>query len=192
MTDATRHDLVEPLELVPAKRNQHGEIIPSARAANQRNGKPERCDLLSARESHRDEDWAPVDFAWQQLSNPARRFLKFLGSLKIESIPEVLLLRLMIPTEIWSPSGEIENVRTLPIDPVVEDLIHGTAFDFIQIYICMGLVRETQGDFGRRGFTISPKIKTTLVEAEPFIPDVEWRRLTLVCHAFPGSWEEQW
>ena len=181
-----------PLELVPAKRNQHGQTITSARAVKQRNGKPEHCDQQSARESHRDEDWAPVDFAWQQLSNPARRFLKFLGSLKIESIPEVLLLRLMIPTEIWSPSGEIENVRTLPIDPVVEDLIHGTAFDFIQIYICMGLVRETQGDFGRRGFTISPKIKTTLVEAEPFIPDVEWRRLTLVCHAFPGRWEEQW
>jgi hypothetical protein len=183
---------VGPLEVVPAKRNQHGETIPNARVPNQRSGNPERCDLLIARENHRGEDWAPVDFAWRQLSSPARRFLKFLGSLDIESIPEVLLLRLMTTTETWSPSGEIENFRTPPIDPIVEDLIHGTAFDFIQLYIRMDLVRETRGDFRRRAFIVSPKIQTILVEAESLIPDVEWLRVNLVCHAFPGRWEEQW
>lgn len=192
LTDAVRHGLVTPLEVVPAKRNQEGERILSARGVNQRNMNPGRRDLLDAPESHRYEDWAPVDIAWRQLPCPARRFLKFLSSLRVEGIPEVLLLRLMTATETWGPSGEIENVGTPPIDSIVGDLIQGTAFDFIQLYIRMDLVRETRRDFGRRVFTISPRIQPILVEAEPLIPDVEWLRLNLVCHAFPGRWEEQW
>lgn len=152
----------------------------------------EPCHLLSVPKTHRDEDWAPVDLAWRQLSSPALRFLKFLSALKVEGIPEVLLLRLMTDTKTWGPNGEIDNIRTPPIDSIVEDLVNGTAFDFVQLYISLGLVHERQGDFGRRIFTVSPKVQATLVQAEPIIPDLEWLRLVLVCHAFPGRWEEQW
>lgn len=191
LINAMRADLVAPLEVVPAKRNQHGEMVPSVRA-NQLCVNLDHCDLQAAHESYRDRGRASIDLAWWQLSSPARRFLKFLSALRIESIPEVFLLRLMAATEMWGPSGEIEKVKTPPIDPIVDDLINGAAFDFLQHYIRMGLVQETGRDFGRRVFTISPKLQATLVDAEPFIPDLYWRRLVLVCHAFPGRLEEQW
>ena len=72
---------------------------------------------------------------------------QFLGSFNVESIPEVLLLRLMI-TKIWSPSGEIENVRTLPIDPVVEDLImgqHSISSNSIYAWTWSGKRQRTSG-----------------------------------------------
>lgn len=167
-------------------------MVPSIRVTNQRSVHPERCDLPDAR-GYGDKDWAPVEPAWRQLSSPARRFLKFLSALRTERIPEVFLLRLMTATKMWGPSGEIESIRTPLVDPIVWDLVHRTAFDFVQLYINMGLVRDTWGDFGRRVFTVSPKLQAVLVEqTEPFIPDMEWVRLVLVCHAFPGRWEEQW
>ena len=133
---------------------------------------------------------------WQRASPKAKfkakTIFSFLCSLKVDDIPEILLLRMMKSTAIWGSDGCIEWENTPGVSLVVNDLVSGRVFDFILLFMSMGLVHERPGAFGRNSFTISSEVRR---EYEPHALEsaaLVWPRLVLVCHAFPGHWEEQW
>ncbi|KAJ5117661.1 hypothetical protein N7448_011293 [Penicillium atrosanguineum] len=119
-------------------------------------------------------------------------FLCSLCSLGAGEIPEVLLLRMMATTEIWAPNGYTVWVRTPDVNIVVKDLISGRANDFFLLFVARGLIHERSGPFGRKTFTISSKCRSEYGLSAAESAAIAWPQLVLICHAFPGQWEEKW
>lgn len=116
-----------PLSAIPTKHNQHVEV--RSRVTLAKRLESEQHGLLDADKRHQDQVYVPINLSsWKQLPLSAQRSFGFLNSLSVESIPEVLLLRLMTRTEMWGPDGEIDSIETPLINPIVGDLLNGTAF----------------------------------------------------------------
>ncbi|KAJ6126086.1 hypothetical protein N7471_010579 [Penicillium samsonianum] len=96
----------------------------------------------------------------------------------------------MAQTAIWDADGVLRSENTPYIDCIVGDLVSGKAFDFVLLFKSIGLIHEQSGDFGRKTFIISEEMRLAFGRDTLFME--EWARLVLVCHAFPGHWEEQW
>lgn len=129
---------------------------------------------------------------WQRASHSAKRLFEFLCSLNFEEIPEILLLRMADQTAIWGPNGYRHFENTPLVDPVVDDITSGKAFNFILLFLSIQLIQEHPADFGRTVFTISHEVRSEFGQdsSRPMVS--EWPRLVLICHAFPGHWEEKW
>lgn len=129
---------------------------------------------------------------WRKISNAAKTFFGFLCELGNEDIPEILVIRMMKHNEGWDRDGRVLRTEIPQIDHVFEDLVSGKAYDYTIMFVSMGFILEKPGEFGRNLFVIPHEISAKYSYQGVPASDPEWQRLVLVCHAFPGSWEEPW
>ncbi|PYI06520.1 hypothetical protein BO78DRAFT_116416 [Aspergillus sclerotiicarbonarius CBS 121057] len=120
-----------------------------------------------------------------------RRTFGFLCKLDFHSIPEILLLRMQQTSEVWGSDGQTKSVEIPHMDPVITDLVSGDVLRFIKVYEDLGLVHAKPAEFNRPIYTIAPEVQKIL-GTEPIVSDIEWVVVVMVCHAFPGHWEEPW
>lgn len=128
----------------------------------------------------------------EQWSPQAHKFFTFLCALDSDDIPEALFCRMWSPREHWGTEGEVECNSISVVDPFVELLTNATYFhDNIRILESCGLIGSTSGPLRMRKFFIEPGVRTFMNKDIPNLERLEWIRVVLICHAFPGRAEEK-
>ena len=141
---------------------------------------------------------SPLSVSWdgrykklQQMSLGAATLLTFLCLLHPDDIPEVLFCRMWSTRECWNCEGEIEHVNVSVDIPLVDVLTRQTQFnENIQLLESFGFIKSAPGALGKRKFSIKPDLQDRIVGIIPNMQELEWLRLVLICHSFPGRVEE--
>lgn len=121
----------------------------------------------------------------------AATLLTFLCSLHPDDIPEILLCRMWSTRECWNSDGEIEHVNVTVNAPLGDLLTCRTQFyENIRLLECFDFIKSEPGALGKRKFSIKPELQEHIMGITPNLQDLEWLRLVLVCHSFPGRLEE--
>lgn len=127
----------------------------------------------------------------EQTSPDAATLLKFLCSLQPDDIPEILFCRMWTARECWSCNGEIDHLNVSLSDPLIDLLTRQTQFHGeSQLLECLGFINSEPGALGKRRFSIKPDLQDYIVGITRNLHELEWLRLVLVCHSFPGRLEE--
>lgn len=127
----------------------------------------------------------------QQASPDSARFLTFLCSLRPGDIPEILFHRIRGTRECWACDGEIKSITISVNDPLIDLLTHQTQFEKnVQLLESFGFVKSEPGALGKRNFSIKPDLQERITNITPNLEELEWLRLVLICHSFPGRLEE--
>ncbi|KAI4260729.1 MAG: hypothetical protein LQ352_000121 [Teloschistes flavicans] len=127
----------------------------------------------------------------EHTSPDAATLLKFLCSLHPDEIPEILFCRMWTTRECWSCDGETEHVKVSLDAPLIGLLTCQTQFhEGIQLLESLGFIKSEPGPLGKRKFSIKPDLRDYVTAITGNLSEVEWVRLVLVCHSFPGRLEE--
>ncbi len=93
--------------------------------------------------------------------------------------------------ECWSCDGEIEHVNVSRNAPLVNILTRQTQFhEDIQLLESLGFIKSEPGALGKRKFSIKRDLQVRIMGMTQNLQELEWLRLVLVCHSFPGRLEE--
>ncbi|KAL9120182.1 MAG: hypothetical protein Q9187_003261 [Circinaria calcarea] len=127
----------------------------------------------------------------EQTSPDAAMLLTFLCSLHPDDIPEILFCRMRSTREWWSCDGEIEHVNVSVNATLVDFLTRQAQFhENIRLLESSGFIKSEPGALGKRRFSIKPDVQECIMDITPNLEELEWLRLVLVCHSFPGRLEE--
>ncbi len=148
-------------------------------------------NVMPAPALHLSASWDERFLRLEQTSPNAATFLKFLCTLQPDEIPEILFCRMWTTRECWSCDGEIEHVDVSLNAPLINFLTRQTQFyEDIQLLESLGFIKSEPGPLGKRKFSIKPDLQDRITGTTQNLPEVEWLRLVLVCHSFPGRLEE--
>lgn len=144
------------------------------------------------------ESASPLSMSWnerylglEQTSPDAALLLTFLCSLQADDIPEILFCRMWSTRECWSCDGEIEYVNASVNAPLVDLLTRQAQFhENIQLLESSGFIKSEPGALCKRKFSIKPNLQDHIISIIPNLEELEWIRLVLVCHSYPGRLEE--
>ena len=135
--------------------------------------------------------WGKRFLELEQTSPGAVALLKFLCSLHRDDIPEILFCRMWSTRECWSSDGEIVQVNVSVNAPLIDLLTRQTQFhENIRLLESFGFIKSEPGVLGKRKFSIKPDLQDRIMGITLNLQEVEWLRLVLVCHSFPGRFEE--
>ncbi|KAJ5110336.1 hypothetical protein NUU61_001593 [Penicillium alfredii] len=129
---------------------------------------------------------------WRKTSNAAKTFFNFLCELGHDDIPEILVLRMMKQNEGWDCNGRSLRTQIPRYIHIFDDLVSGKAYDFTLMFLMKRLILEKPGEFDRTLLVIPQGVRKIFAAQGAPIPHLEWQRLVLVSHAFPGRLEEPW
>ena len=117
--------------------------------------------------------------------------LQFLCLLYLNDIPEILFCRMRSTRECWSCDGEIEHVQA-SVKASILDVFNCEAqfHENIHLLKSSGFIKSEPGVLGKRKFSVQPDLQDHIVSTIPNLEELEWIRLVLVCHSFPGRTEE--
>ncbi len=140
----------------------------------------------------------PLSMSWdekflelEQISLDAATLLKFLCLLHPVDIPEILFWRMWSTRESWSCDGEVEYFNISVNAPLVDLLTRETHFhENIRLLESFGFINSKPGALGKRKFSVEPDLQDRITGITPNLEELEWLRLVLVCHSFPGRLEE--
>lgn len=117
--------------------------------------------------------------------------LKFLCSLHPDDIPGVLFFRMWSTRGCWNCEGEIEYVNISMDAPLVDVLTRQHQFNKnIQLLESFRFIKSAPGALGKPKFSIKPDLQDRILGIIPNMRELEWLRLVLICHSFPGRLEE--
>ena len=141
---------------------------------------------------------SPLSVSWderflelKQTLPGAATLLMFLCLLHADDIPEILFCRMWSTRECWNSDGEIEHVNVSVNAPLVDLLTCRTQFhENIRLLECFGFIKSEPGALGKRKFSIKPDLQDRIMGITLNPQELEWLRLVLVCHSFPGRLEE--
>lgn len=140
---------------------------------------------------HPSASWDERFLGLEQTSTDAATILKFLCALHPDEIPELLFCRMWTTRECWSCDGETEHVKVSLDAPLIGLLTRQTQFhEGIQLLESLGFIKSEPGPLGKRKFSIKPDLQDCVTGITGNLSEVEWVRLVLVCHSFPGRLEE--
>ena len=124
-------------------------------------------------------------------SPDAMILLAFMCTLQASEIPEILFFRMGRTRECWAWDGEIEYTHA-PVNAPVFDIITCDARfrKSIQTLESSSLVYSKPGALGKRSFRIDLDLQEHMIKNAPYWEESQWTSLILVCHSFPGRFDE--
>ena len=139
----------------------------------------------------RSTSWDERFLRLERISPDAVILLEFLCTLQPGEIPEIVFCRMWTSRECWSCDGEIERVNIPLSAPLIDLVTRPSLFhEHARLLESFGFIKSEPGPLGKRKFSIEPDFRDRMTGIIRNFREVQWLRLVLVCHSFPGRLEE--